>query len=81
MYIPTDEDCPVDLHWLDLYRVTKTSLPSEIEKEVKDIWDPNKPQTHLSAPWVGETIFELFTQGPNPDTDGKVAGRQTTEDV
>ena len=46
-------------NWLDLYRITKTSLPGSSEKEYRDIWDPSKPQKEMSAPWVGETIFEI----------------------
>ena len=58
LFIP-DGTCPLKEEWLDLYRITKTSLPSEQEAEIHDIWRPDEAQPVLSAPWVGETIFEL----------------------
>ena len=57
LYIP-DDTCPLELHWFDLYRVTKTSLPAEQECEIKDLWHQAVDQPCLSAPWVGEAYFE-----------------------
>ena len=59
LYIP-DESCPLKVEWLGLYRVTKTSLPAEQEVEIRDIWRPDVTQSGLSAPWVGETFFEIL---------------------
>ena len=59
MFVP-DDSCPLKQEWLGLYRVTKTSLPADQEKEIRDIWRPDKIQHGFSAPWVGETCFEIL---------------------
>ena len=58
LYVP-DEPCPLRTEWLSLYRKTKTSLPDEQETELLDIWLPGAVQPGLSAPWIGQTYFEI----------------------
>ena len=75
LFIP-DASCPLKHEWLDLYRITKTSLPAEEEIQIQDIWRPDKVQPSLSAPWVGETIFEIRRPRAEPGFEWQ-HGRKT----
>ena len=42
LYVPEENSCPFKLGWLNLYRTTRTSLPSDIERGFRDVWSPAK---------------------------------------
>ncbi len=68
LFVPSVDDCPLPLTYLDILRFTKTSLEGLQEGQVNDLWtsidqDPNR---ELSAPWTGETRFTLLRPDPPP---------------
>ena len=50
---------------VDVVRATYTQLDYKDEEMIEDCWDCT-PVDHqsLSAPWIGDTIFELIRQAP-----------------
>ena len=75
LFTPSDPECPLPTKYLDVTRKTYTSIETEAEKCVDDLWnvDGNKA---LSEEWIGKTIFEILHFPPKKNHYW-VAGRET----
>ena len=58
-YVPTEEDCPIPLKWLDVMRFTATSIPEKGMRSIDDYWiaDGNE---ELAFEWTGSTRFPIL---------------------
>jgi hypothetical protein len=57
--VPTDNNCPIPLKYIDILRSTSTDIRDKVESEVKDIWYDTDDKK-LSVPWIGKTTFILL---------------------
>ena len=72
MFVPgPDDQCPIDIKYLDVSRHTVTDLNVHGEKEIDDIWVPlgNQidgidPDRELSDYWTGTTSFLVLMPHP-----------------
>ena len=91
MFVPTAENCPVPLRYLDVKRSTWTTIDSQSEKWILDYWNvpysaeqdqpPRPPDRPLTEPWTGRTIFELLRRPCAPGfqwVHGQVVKTQKT---
>ena len=85
MFVPTDDNTPIPVKYLDVMRQTKTSLESPSEKIISDYWtvptvnqtgDSEPADRELSEPWTGQTVFYLLRQPP-PEGHEWCQGRLT----
>ena len=60
MFVPSQEDCPVPLDYLDISRCTRSDLESKKEKEIFDLWTEDISSRPLSENWTGKTSFRLL---------------------
>ena len=58
--MPTDEDCPLPLKYLDVMRFTKTDIPEKSLKEIEDYWTNDQAHRDLGLEWTGATRFTLL---------------------
>ena len=75
MFVPTDENCPLPIKYLDVQRRTYTDLENKAEAEVEDIWTDVGPK-ELSDSCRGKTVF-IILRPPAPPGHKWVAGRCT----
>ncbi len=59
LFVPTDENCPFPVKYLDVTRRTYTDLENKAEAEVEDIWTDDGPR-QLSDSWRGKTVFTIL---------------------
>ena len=59
LFMP-DQSAPIPLKWIDVHRLTVTSITEKGEKHIEDYWD-GEPSCckELSEPWVGATTFQM----------------------
>ncbi len=61
---PTSADAiPVPIQYIDVERITITSLNSLAETNIKDFYNIAGPRA-LSEPWTGKTVFDLLKPAP-----------------
>jgi hypothetical protein len=56
LFIPTDDNCPLPLKYLDVMRQTYTDLETKVESSIEDVWTDDGDKI-LSNPWTGRTVF------------------------
>lgn len=70
LYIPTQDNCPLPLKYLDVLRRTTTDLEDLAEREIEDFWvtdgNDQNPSRSLSHPWTGKTVFHILKPHPKP---------------
>ena len=64
LYVPTPEEMPIPLKYIDVFRFTNTDLPSKSEATVHDFWTSGPIE--LSDDWIGTTKFHLLRPKPDP---------------
>ena len=57
LFIPDETNCPFPLRFIGINRLTETSLLSDSESKIRDLWDPDAPGIPLSGEWTGKTCF------------------------
>ena len=62
-FVPTPENCPIPLRYLDVMRMTSTDLDPTDERLFEDEW-PTIRERELSDYWTGKTIFFLLKPKP-----------------
>ena len=72
--MPSPEDCPLPLKYIDIFRHTQTDLSSSSEADIIDHYTDGPIE--LSDSWVGTTKFHLLRPQPEPGWEW-VEGRQT----
>ena len=75
LYVPTEDESPIPLKFLDIFRSTKTDLEGKKESEFDDYWTETGDK-ELSDPWTGRTRFEILRPEP-PKGYKYVQGRLT----
>ena len=68
MFVPTEDNCPIPLKWIDVMRITKTDLDIDGYKNIDDVWTPDDPHSKRELPetWTGSTaFFPLMPKPPN----------------
>ena len=60
LFVPTEENLPIKLKYIDILRRTVTSIKDFKFKEIKDFWVAPGSDTELEEPWTGYTTFELL---------------------
>ena len=63
LYVPTEDECPVPLKWIDVTRFTQTSLDGASNNTIDDLWITNDA-TDLTEYWTGRTRFHLLKPAP-----------------
>ena len=63
MYAPTEDDCPI-FKYLDVLRVTTTTLDTPSEARIEDTWCNDAANRTLSGDWTGTTIFHILRPEP-----------------
>ena len=68
LFVPSREDCPVPLEWLDIMRETRTDLRHNGLAVIHDFWtaDGRVERRELDEEWTGITIFEVMRIEPAP---------------
>eukprot|EP00973_Karenia_brevis_P028184 3883559-Karenia_brevis.AAC.1 len=54
LFVPSADDCPLPLKYLDCVRYTKTNLESDKEARIEDVWCTDGAR-ELSGSWTGTT--------------------------
>ena len=67
LLVPTDENCPTPLKYLDVQRRTYTDLETQAEAEVEDLWT-DEGARELSDSWRGNTFLLFFAPQRLQDT-------------
>ena len=62
LYVPSPEDCPLPLKYIDIFRHTQTDLSSSSESDIVDHYTDGPIE--LSDSWVGTTKFHLLRPQP-----------------
>ena len=62
-FIPTEENCPIPLKYIDITRKTETTIKDKNEALSYDCWY-DQPEVKLSEPWIGTTTFYLIPERP-----------------
>ena len=75
LFVPTDENCPLPVKYLDVERRTYTDLENKAEAEVEDLWT-DEGARNLSDTWRGKTVFTLLRPRGPPGYKW-IAGRLT----
>jgi len=65
LFVPTNDDLPLPLKYVDILRTTETDLEHLREHVVRDYWTRDGAR-ELSAPWTGRTVFTLLKPQPPP---------------
>ena len=82
LYVPTDEDCPIPVKYLDVMRTTHTDVETpQSEVRIEDHWTEPDAQRALSSDWTGKTCFDLLRPKPPPGfsyVEGRLTRIQTT---
>ena len=60
MFVPTDDNMPIKLKYVDILRRTTTSIKDFKFKEIRDFWTTPGSDIELEEPWTGYTTFELL---------------------
>ena len=79
LFVPTTENCPIPLKYIDIFRNTKTDLPSLKERTIYDFRTDGSKE--LSDTWTGSTTFLIMRPPPPPGTeccDGRITKKQKT---
>ena len=68
MFVPTVENCPIPLEWLDITRNTTTSLSHNMLHKIDDYWthDARNGARELDEEWTGHVQFDLLHKQPEP---------------
>ena len=80
LFVPTDENSPIPVQYLDILRTTKTDLEDSLEVNTKDFWTKDGNRS-LSSEWTGETMFRILRPIPPPNhewVDGRLTKMQKT---
>ena len=75
LFVPTDEDCPIPVKYIDVMRRTYTDLDTMAENTIDDLWTEDGAKA-LSNPWKGKTVFYIL-RPPAPPGYRWVEGRLT----
>ncbi|MDP7647377.1 MAG: DNA (cytosine-5-)-methyltransferase, partial [Candidatus Woesearchaeota archaeon] len=75
LYVPSDEDSPIPLKYLDVQRLTQTNADHLKDKEIRDIWTEQGNKA-LDVPWTGRTLFTILKKQARPGYYW-VMGRET----
>ena len=59
LFVPTPENCPIPLKFIDVLRMTRTDLDNNAERSVADLYTDG--QTALSDEWIGSTTFNILS--------------------
>jgi hypothetical protein len=84
MFVPTDcsDPPPIPLKYIDVQRVTLTSLDTADESRIHDVWDGSLADSRpLSDEWTGETRFQKVLLVPEGYdlVEGRLTRRQKTQ--
>ena len=60
LYVPTEEESPLALKYLDILRKTSTSIKDFKYSEIADFWTSPEAGVDLQEPWQGTTVFQLL---------------------
>ena len=63
LYVPTEDECPIPLKWIDVMRFTSTSLPEKGVRRIDDYWIEDG-EGLLDYEWTGCTRFTLLKPIP-----------------
>ena len=80
LFIPTDDNCPMPLKYLDVFRRTYTDLENKEEASISDLWNLDGSR-RLSDSWRGKTVFEFIRPPPKKNhywVDGLEVRKQKT---
>jgi hypothetical protein len=59
LFVPSDEDCPIPVKYIDVMRRTYTDLDTMAENTIDDLWTEDGARA-LSNPWKGKTVFHIL---------------------
>lgn len=60
VYVADEDNCPVPLEYLDIFRRTITDISFPSLREIQDFWTTDKreePGREFDEEWIGETRF------------------------
>ena len=52
LFIPTREDCPLPLEWLDVMRLTQTNINHEKYIKIEDYWTTDLRDGRIALPML-----------------------------
>ncbi len=67
LFVPTSENCPVPIEWLDIIRETHTDLDHPKLQQIEDYWTVDKRSgkaRDLEEEWIGKAKFFLLHPQP-----------------
>ena len=81
MFVPTEEDCPLPLKYLDILRKTETDLEAYAQREIDDFWTDDNASRELTDAWTGRVKFTILRPTPPAGKewqDGRLTRVQAT---
>ena len=83
LFIPTDQNCPFPIKWIDVTRFTQTSIDAASLNKIDDLWfdGTNTVECNLDQEWIGRTRFTLLKPAPPKGwvwQDGRLTKGQKT---
>ncbi len=65
LLLPTSENYPIPLDWLDMYRTTETSLDYGQLREIEDFGSVDA-RNEPTRKWTGRSVFQIVPTHPEP---------------
>ena len=65
LFVPTDDNCPMPVKYLDVMRRTYTDLETRAENIINDLWT-DEGEKSLSDSWTGKTVFYVLRPAGPP---------------
>ena len=74
LFIPTKENCPIPLEWLEIHRTTTTDFDHGELREIQDFCTQAERNGNrvLDEPWTGKTMFNIVPKALAKERNGNL---------